>query len=111
MTDAAEYSKTAPMLAMKGIEKRYPGVHALKGVDLELHAGEVLALLGENGAGKSTMIKVLGGACIPDAGTIDLDGKRLAIRHPVDAQRAGIGIIYQEFNLVPALSARENIFL
>jgi ribose transport system ATP-binding protein len=111
MNDVAETTQSAPLLRMTGIEKRYPGVHALKGVDLELHAGEVLALLGENGAGKSTMIKVLGGACIPDAGKIFIEGQEAAIRQPIDAQRAGIGIIYQEFNLVPALSARENIFL
>src|SRR5205823_4370576 len=60
---------------------------------------------------KSTLIKVLGGACIPDAGTITIGGQRVSIRHPVDATRAGVGIIYQEFNLVPGLSARENIFL
>jgi ribose transport system ATP-binding protein len=101
----------APLLRMEGIQKRYPGVYALQGVDLELRSGEVLALMGENGAGKSTLIKVLGGACIPDAGTITIDGQRVNIRHPVDATRAGVGIIYQEFNLVPGLSARENIFL
>jgi len=101
----------APLLRMEGIQKRYPGVYALQGIDLELLEGEVLALMGENGAGKSTLIKVLGGACIPDSGTITIDGQRVNIRHPVDATRAGIGIIYQEFNLVPGLSARENIFL
>lgn len=107
----AEDSSRAPLLQMKGIEKRFPGVHALKGVDLDLHAGEVLALMGENGAGKSTLIKMLGGACIPDAGEICIEGKATRIKQPVHAQRAGVGVIYQEFNLVPALSARENIFL
>jgi ribose transport system ATP-binding protein len=99
------------LLGMERIEKRFPGVQALKGVTLTLAAGEVLALLGENGAGKSTLIKILGGAYLPDSGTIRIDGRPVTIRHPVDARRAGVGIIYQEFNLVPQLTARENIFL
>jgi len=100
-----------PLLRMRGIEKTYPGVHALRGVGLDLHAGEVLALVGENGAGKSTLIKILGGAVPPDAGAIEIDGCPVQLRDPVAAQQAGVSIIYQEFNLVPALSARENIFL
>jgi len=108
---AAAATTLTPLLRMDGIQKRYPGVYALQGVDLELHSGEVLALMGENGAGKSTLIKVLGGACIPDSGNISIDGESVQIKHPVDASRAGIGVIYQEFNLVPGLSARENIFL
>lgn len=96
---------------MKGIDKSFPGVHALRGVDLDLFAGEVLALLGENGAGKSTLIKVLGGAHPPDAGRILLDGLETRIRSPLESRHAGVGIIYQEFNLVPGLTARENLFL
>jgi ABC-type sugar transport system ATPase subunit len=99
------------LLSMQGIDKRFPGVHALRDVDLTLFEGEVLALVGENGAGKSTLIKVLGGAHLPDAGTIHVAGRLAGIRNPIDARRAGVGIIYQEFNLVPHLSARENIFL
>jgi ABC-type sugar transport system ATPase subunit len=102
---------TPPLLEMRGIEKSFPGVNALRGVDLELHAGEVLALLGENGAGKSTLIKVLGGAYTPEAGTIRVAGEQVTFRNPTDAQQAGVAIIYQEFNLIPALTARENIFL
>ena len=104
-------SQAAPLLSMRGIDKSFPGVHALRKVNLELHSGEVLALLGENGAGKSTLIKILGGAQRPDAGSISIDGGDPHIENPVHAQRAGIGIIYQEFNLVPSLTARENIFL
>ncbi len=96
---------------MRGVDKSFPGVHALKNVDLNVEAGDVLALLGENGAGKSTLIKVLGGAHRPDAGIIEIDGRPVEITSPQDSQRAGIGIIYQEFNLVPAMTVRENIFL
>ena len=101
----------AKLLRMRGIHKRFPGAHALRGIDLTLHSGEVLALLGENGAGKSTLIKVLGGAHRPDSGTIEIGGEPVQIQSPTDAMRVGIGVIYQEFNLVPALSAWENIFL
>lgn len=99
------------VLSMREIHKHFPGVHALKGVDLELREGEVLALLGENGAGKSTLIKMLGGAHMPSSGSIELFGEQVEITSPQLAQEMGIGIIYQEFNLVPHLSARENIFL
>ncbi len=100
-----------PLLRMQGIRKAFPGVVALDDVDLELHSGEVLALLGENGAGKSTLIKVIGGAHLPEEGTIEIDGQSVRIETPQDSLQAGIGIIYQEFNLVPELTARENIFL
>ncbi len=104
-------SASPPLLEMKGISKSFPGVRALDNVDLTLHEGEVLALLGENGAGKSTLIKILAGAHIPDSGHIYIDGEKVRMESPAAAQQAGVGIIYQEFNLVPALTARENIFL
>ncbi|HUU92258.1 MAG TPA: ATP-binding cassette domain-containing protein, partial [Phycisphaerae bacterium] len=100
-----------PLLQMNGIDKSFPGVHALKNVSLDLHAGEVLALMGENGAGKSTLIKILGGAYRPDSGEIVLDGRPRPVSSPTVAQAAGISIIYQEFNLIPDLTVRENIFL
>ena len=96
---------------MRGIHKRFPGVHALKGIDLDLYPGEVLALMGENGAGKSTLIKMLGGAHQPSAGEILIDEQVVELSSPDHAQAAGVSIIYQEFNLVPHLNARENIFL
>ncbi len=107
MADAAQ----PPLLRMRGISKAFPGVQALSGVDLTLHTGEVLALLGENGAGKSTLIKILGGAHAHDAGEVSIDGQPARINSPQASETAGIGIIYQEFNLVPYLTARENIFL
>jgi len=96
---------------MDGIEKSFPGVKALANVSLDLHAAELLALVGENGAGKSTLIKVLAGAHLPDAGSILIDGEPVRISSPLDAQNAGIAVIYQDFNLVPTLTARETIFL
>jgi ribose transport system ATP-binding protein len=102
---------TSPLLQMQGIEKSFPGVRALSGVDLTLQRGEVLALMGENGAGKSTLIKTLGGAHQPDAGTITIEGKLVSLSSPTAAIVAGIGVIYQEFNLIPELNTWENIFL
>jgi len=102
---------TAPLLEMRGIGKSFPGVQALSGVDLTLWAGEVLALLGENGAGKSTLMKVLGGAHRPDGGSIAIEGQLTLFDSPLESRKAGVAVIYQEFNLVPALTAVENIFL
>ena len=109
MQDSATNSKL--LLRMRGIDKSFPGVHALQDVSLTLQRGEVLALVGENGAGKSTLIKVLGGAHLPDDGEILLDGQHVEVATPTAARRAGVSIIYQEFNLVPDLTVRENIFL
>jgi ABC-type sugar transport system ATPase subunit len=99
------------LLEMQGIDKSFPGVQALQDVSLALRPGEVLGIVGENGAGKSTLIKILGGAHRPDRGRILLDGQEVSFRRPSAAQQAGISIIYQEFNLIPDLTVRENIFL
>ena len=100
-----------PLLAMRGVVKSFPGVQALRGVNLTLGAGEVLALLGENGAGKSTLMKVLGGAQIADEGSIEIDGHVVKLPTPMESRLAGVAVIYQEFNLIPGLTAVENIFL
>jgi ribose transport system ATP-binding protein len=100
-----------PLLEMRGIVKTFPGVRALDGVSFSLRAGEVHALVGENGAGKSTLMKILAGAQGADGGEILLEGKVVKIDGPRAAEQLGIGMIYQEFNLVPDLDAVENIVL
>jgi len=100
-----------PILRMVQIDKRFPGVHALDHVDFELQQGEVHVLLGENGAGKSTLMKVLSGSLRADSGQIFLHGKEIHSLSPEHARELGIGMVYQELSLVPALSVAENIFL
>lgn len=99
------------LLEMKDIHKHFPGVYALKGVNLTLKAGEVMALVGENGAGKSTVINVLGGIHPKDKGTILIDGVDANINSVLAAREKGISIIHQELVLVPHLTVAENIFL
>jgi len=99
------------LLEMRGISKSFAGVQALKDVFFSLRRGEVHVLIGENGAGKSTLIKVLGGAHLPDSGEIVLEGRSVQILSPTASQHMGVSIIYQEFNLIPELTVRENIFL
>ena len=94
-----------------GISKSYGGISALKDVTLKIRPGEIHALVGENGAGKSTLMKILSGAVSRDSGKIILDGTEVHIRSTHDSKKLGIGIIYQEFSLVPDLSVAENIFL
>jgi len=101
----------SPVLSLRGIRKAFPGVIALDGVDLDLQAGEVHVLLGENGAGKSTLMKIISGAVARDSGDIVIEGVPVELTGPRHAQELGIGIIYQEFNLVPHLTAAENILL
>lgn len=100
-----------PLLQLNGIEKSFPGVKALKGASLNVWSGRVMALVGENGAGKSTMMKVLTGIYRHDAGSLHWLGKETAFNGPKASQEAGIGIIHQELNLIPQLSVAENIFL
>lgn len=99
------------MIEMKNITKRYPGVVALNKIQLQVKKGEVHALLGENGAGKSTLIKTLAGAIHPDEGEILIDGTSYHYLEPRLAMELGIGVIYQEFNLIPYLTVANNIFL
>jgi len=100
-----------PLLSLHGISKQFPGVIALSDVSMEFRAGEVHALVGENGAGKSTLIKTFAGAHQPTSGWIEMDGNRYEGLTPTQAKELGIAVIYQEFTLVPVLSAAENIFL
>jgi len=98
---------TVPILQMRGVEKRFGGVRALKGVDFEISAGEVVALAGENGAGKSTLMKILGGVYQPDAGKILINDEPVAIHSVADATRYGISFIHQELNVLDNLDVLE----
>jgi fructose transport system ATP-binding protein len=104
---------TTPPLVLqaKGLVKRYGQVTALSGTDFELRAGEILAVIGDNGAGKSSLIKALSGATVPDEGEIWLDGKRAHFRSPQDARKAGIETVYQDLAVAPAMTIAENLFL
>ncbi len=99
------------ILTMKGIDKSFPGVHALDHVDLEVRRGEVHALMGENGAGKSTLMKVLTGIYSKDEGTITFEGKEVEFTNPREAQDAGIVIVHQELNMLGHLTVAQNIFI
>ncbi len=99
------------MLEIEDVGKQFPGVRALHGVSFDVVHGEVHALVGENGAGKSTLMKILSGIDTDYEGEVRLDGERLALAGPRDAQRHGIAIIHQELNLIPELTVAENIFL
>ena len=100
-----------PVLQARGLVKRYGPVTALASGDLELYPGEILAIIGDNGAGKSSLIKALAGALIPDNGEILLDGKPVHFRNPMDARRAGIETVYQTLAVAPGLDIADNLFL
>lgn len=99
------------VLELVDVVKAYPGVQALRSVSLNLHAGEVHALVGENGAGKSTIVKILGGVIRPDSGLVRLAGVDTALASPLKARQAGIAVIHQELSLLPEMSIAQNLFL
>jgi general nucleoside transport system ATP-binding protein len=100
-----------PLVELRDITKRFPGVIACDGVNFQVYAGEIHALLGENGAGKTTLMQILYGLHHPDTGEICIDGQQRLMRSPKDAMRAGIGMVFQHFTLIPSLTVTENIVL
>ena len=110
-TPATSSSHKPPVIEARGLVKRYGQVTALDGADFELRAGEILAVIGDNGAGKSSLIKALSGATIPDEGEIRLDGQVIHFKSPIDARRAGIETVYQDLAVAPAMTIAENLFL
>ena len=100
-----------PLLSARSITKIFPGVKALDGVQLDLHRGEIHALMGENGAGKSTMIKIITGVYQRDGGSVVFNGREIHPKSPKDAESCGISTVYQEVNLIPTLSIAENVML
>jgi|SRR5437868_6422583 len=101
----------APILSLRGISKSYGPVAAVRDIDLDVHRGEVLAICGDNGAGKSSLIKVISGAEEPTSGTISLRGQEVRFRSPHDALAQGVATIYQDLALAPRLSIAQNVFM
>ena len=99
-----------PILTARGLVKRYGRVTALDNADFDLYPGEILAVIGDNGAGKSSLIKAISGAAVPDEGEIRLEGKPVAFKSPMEAREAGIETVYQNLALSPALSIADNMF-
>ncbi len=109
---AAASTSTHPIVMQAtGLVKRYGQVTALDGVDFELRAGEILAVIGDNGAGKSSLIKALSGALVPDEGQIQMRGQPIHMKSPIDARRQGIETVYQDLAVAPAMTIAENLFL
>jgi len=102
---------STPILTARGLVKRYGRVTALDRADFELNHGEILAVIGDNGAGKSSLIKVISGAVTPDEGEIELEGRKISFKSPMEARDAGIETVYQNLALSPALSIADNMFL
>jgi ABC-type sugar transport system ATPase subunit len=111
VADQTQSDSKQSILSASGLRKRFDGVEVLHGVDLDLRPGEVHALVGENGAGKSTIINLLSGRLQPDGGTIKLNGTPIELRNPLAARRSGISVIAQELEVVPTLTIVENVFL
>ncbi len=111
MAKKAKAEEPVPLLTARGLVKRYGRVTALDNADFDLYPGEILAVIGDNGAGKSSLIKVICGAVLPDEGEIKLDGKTLNFKSPIEARDAGIETVYQNLALSPALSIADNMFL
>jgi ribose transport system ATP-binding protein len=101
----------AAAVAMRGISKSFGGIRALDNVDLTIESGEIHALLGENGAGKSTILKILRGVLTPDSGTVTIAGEEIRTISAAAARQAGVAMIFQEMSLIPTLSVAQNIFL
>jgi fructose transport system ATP-binding protein len=106
-----EHTTGTPIMSARGLVKRYGNVTAIDGADFDLYPGEILAVIGDNGAGKSSLIKALAGAVIPDRGEIRLDGEPVHFKSPLEARRAGIETVYQDLAVAPAMDIATNIFL
>src|SRR5688572_4458871 len=110
-TKEAAQAASTPRVKLSGIKKRFGAIEALKGVDLDIHSGECLGLVGDNAAGKSTLSKILSGAYVPDAGTIEIDGELVSFVTPADARTRKIEMVYQDLSLCDTIDIPGNLFL